>query len=86
MSVNEPHLVTVIGGKESGAQTNVDLLGLAVDLLARFSELYKSLEGFVELYEPILQTLHNIDFDFLSPMLQVRIQIISVYVPALNSI
>ena len=86
MSVNQPHLVTVIGDKENSAQTNVDLLGLAVDLLARFSELYKALEGFVELYEPVLQTLHDIDIDSLSPMLQVRIQFISVCVPALNSI
>jgi nucleolar protein 14 len=73
MSVKQPHLVTVIGGKENSAQTNVDLLRLAVDLLARFAELYRALEGFVELYEPVLQTLHDIDFDFLSPMLQVRI-------------
>jgi nucleolar protein 14 len=86
MSVNQPHLVTVIGGKENCVQTNVDLLGLALNLLARFSELYKGLEGFIELYEPVLQTLHDIDFDFLSPMLQVRIQFISVCVPALNSI
>lgn len=73
MSVNQPHLVTVIGGEENGAQTNVDLLGLAVGLLARFSEPYKALDGFIELYEPVLQTLRDIDVDFLSPMLQVRI-------------
>jgi nucleolar protein 14 len=86
MSVNHPHLVTIIGGRESSAQTNVDLLGLAVDLLARFSESYKALDGFIELYEPVLQTLHDIDFDFTSPMLQVRIQFIFVCIPALNSI
>jgi len=85
ISVNQPHLVTVIGGKENSAQTNVDLLGLAIELLARFSELYKALEGFVELYEPVLQTLHDIDVGFLSPMLQVRIQI-SICVLALNFI
>jgi nucleolar protein 14 len=78
LSVNRPHLVAVIGGKEGSAQTNVDLLGLAVDLMARFSELSKTLEGFVELYEPILQTLRDIDSHVLSPMLQVRIQFISV--------
>ena len=86
MSVDRPDLVTIIGGKESNAQTNVDLLGLAVDLLARFSELYKALEGFVELYEPVLQTLLDVNFDFLSPMLQVSIQYVSVCVAALNSI
>lgn len=86
MPVNQPHLVTVISGKESGVQTNVDFLGLAVDLLARFSEIYKALDGFVELYEPVLQTLHDIDVDFLNPIFQVRIQSISVCAPALNSI
>ncbi|KAH9999986.1 nucleolar protein 14 [Russula vinacea] len=73
LSVNRPHLVTVIGGKGSSAQTNADLLGLAVDLLARFSEPCKALEGFVELYEPILQTLRDIDTHVLCPMLQDRI-------------
>lgn len=86
MSLNQPHLVTVIGGEESGAQTNVGLLGLAVDLVARFSEPYKALEGFVELYEPVLQTLRDIDIDFLSPMVQVRTQFISVCVLAFNYI
>jgi nucleolar protein 14 len=86
LSINRPHLVAVIGGKGSSAQTNVDLLGLAVDLLARFSEPCKALEGFVELYEPILQTLRDVDTHVLSPMLQVRIQFISVYIPAPNSI
>ncbi len=86
LSVNRPHLVAVIGSKERSAQTNVDLLGLAVDLLARFSEPYKALEGFVELYEPVLQTLHDIDIDVLSPMLQVRIQFISVCISVPNSV
>jgi nucleolar protein 14 len=86
LSVNRPHLVTVIGGKGSSAQTNVDLLGLAVDLLARFSEPCKALEGFVELYEPILQTLRDIDTHVLSPVLQVRIQFIFICIPAPNSI
>lgn len=76
LSVNRPDLVAVIDGKGSRAQTNVDLLGLAIDLLARFSQPYKSLEGFVELYEPVLQMLRDIDSHGLNPMLQVRIQFI----------
>ena len=86
LSVNRPDLVAVVDGKGSRIQTNVDLLGLAIDLLARFSEPYKALEGFVELYEPILQTLSDIDSHALSHMLQVRIQFISVRVPAFNFI
>ena len=78
-SVDRPDLVAVIGGKGNSAQTNVDLLGLAIDLLARFSEPYKALEGFVELYEPVLQMLRDIDSHVLSPMLQVRIQFMCLH-------
>jgi len=70
--VNRPDLVSVISDKGNNLQANVDLLGLAVDLLARFSELYKALEGFVELYEPALQILCDVDSDVLCPVLQGR--------------
>ncbi|KAI0005125.1 Nop14-like protein [Russula compacta] len=73
LTVNRPHLVAILGGKGADIQTNADLLGLAVDLLARFSELYRALEGFVELYEPVLQVLRDVDTDVLCPVLQDRI-------------
>jgi len=73
ISVNRPDLVSVISDKGNKIQTNVDLLGLAVDLLTRFAESYKALEGFVELYEPVLQILRDVDSDVLCPMLQDQI-------------
>ncbi|KAJ7849826.1 nucleolar protein 14 [Mycena olivaceomarginata] len=36
------------------------LLGLAVDLLGRFADMYKGLEGFIELYEPVLEILLHV--------------------------
>jgi nucleolar protein 14 len=81
LSVNRPDLVAVISDKRVSAQTNVDLLGLTVDLLARFSELCKALDGFVELYEPILEVLGDIDSDALCPSLQVRLKFYSHVIP-----
>ena len=75
LSVNRPDLVAIIGDKRVTAQTNVDLLGLTVDLLARFSESCKTLSGFVELYGPVLQILGNIDSDVLCSSLRVRLHL-----------
>ncbi|KAJ7173755.1 nucleolar protein 14 [Mycena filopes] len=36
------------------------LLTLALDLLGRFADMYKGLEGFIELYEPVLEILAHI--------------------------
>jgi nucleolar protein 14 len=74
LSVNRPDLVAVISDKRASPQTNVDLLGLTVDLLARFAESSKGLDGFVELYGPVLQILGDIDLDALCPSLQVRLK------------
>jgi len=73
LSVSRPNLVAVITDKRINAQTNVDLLGLAVDLLARFSQSHKTLEGFIEVYEPVLQMLCDIDSDVLCPLLRDQI-------------
>ena len=75
LSVSRPNLVAIISDKRINAQTNVDLLGLAVDLLARFSQFHKTLEGFIELYEPVLQMLRDVDSDVLCPLLRVRLPI-----------
>src|SRR6266702_2411673 len=79
LTVNRPDLVTVIGDEQISAQANVDLLGLAIDLLARFSELYKALDGFVELYSPVLEVLSGANSDVLCPTLQVMPRIHSCF-------
>jgi nucleolar protein 14 len=71
LTLNRPDLVTLIGDEKISAQANVDLLGLAIDLLAQFSEAYKALDGFVELYSPVLEVLNGANPDVLCPMLQV---------------
>ncbi|KAI0254820.1 Nop14-like protein [Lactifluus subvellereus] len=73
LSANRPDLVAVLGDERTSAQLNVDLLGLTVDLLARFSESCKALDGFIELYGPVLQILGDVDSGVLCPSLQDRI-------------
>ncbi|KAF8272106.1 nucleolar protein 14 [Lactarius quietus] len=73
LSVNRPDLVTLIGDEQISAQANVDLLGLALDLLAQFSEAYKALDGFVELFSPVLEVLNGANPDVLCPTLRDRI-------------
>jgi nucleolar protein 14 len=54
------------------AQAKVDLLGLSLDLLSRFSELYKGLDAFVEIFQPIQTVLEGIKTKKLPPSLQVN--------------
>ena len=72
LSVNRPDLVAALGDERTSAQLNVDLLGLTIDLLARFSESCKALGGYIELYGPILQILGDVDSGVLCSSLQVR--------------
>lgn len=69
--VNRPDIVTLTGLEQINAQANVDLLSLAVDLLAQFSEAYRALDGFAELYSPVLEVLNSANSDVLCPALQV---------------
>ncbi|KAJ7739866.1 nucleolar protein 14 [Mycena metata] len=53
------------------------LLGLAVDLLGRFADMYKGLEGFIELYEPVLEILLHIGEQNAAGSVQTRITSVS---------
>ena len=43
--------------EEPNEQVEVDLLGLTLDLFGKFADMYKGLDGFVELYTPVLECL-----------------------------
>jgi nucleolar protein 14 len=61
LTVHKPDFVTVLSQRDYDEQTKVDLLGLSFHLLGRYADMYKSLEGFLELFEPpsvILQKIH----------------------------
>lgn len=53
-------------------QAKVDLLNIAFELVEKYAEMYKSLDGFVELWDPIVEILQNVDTNRLPEFLQVR--------------
>lgn len=72
LTVQKPDLYAVLSGNVQGEQSKIDLLGTAFDLLGRFADLYKGLDGFVELYQPINEILLKLDLSKLPKDLQVR--------------
>jgi nucleolar protein 14 len=59
--VRKANLVVILSSENSDEQVKMDILGLAFDLLGRFADLYKGLDGFIELYEPIHHVIQHID-------------------------
>ena len=64
--VHTPNLPRLLTDDHYTEQDKVDLLSLAFRLLDRFSEMYKSLDGFIELYEPVLEILTKLEITKLS--------------------
>ncbi|KAF8622061.1 hypothetical protein AX15_007212 [Amanita polypyramis BW_CC] len=54
-------LPKLLAMQEWTEQAKVDLLTLSLDLLGRYADLYKGLDGFIDLYEPILKIVRNIN-------------------------
>lgn len=52
-------------------QTKVDILGVSLDMLGKFAEMYKGLDGFVELYQPVFEILEALSEKGLSDKSQV---------------
>jgi len=57
----KPNLSDLMSAEVDDEQGKADLLSLAFNLLGKFSELYKGIEGFIELYEPILSVLEHVE-------------------------
>jgi nucleolar protein 14 len=53
-------------------QHKVDLLAVVYDLLGQFAALYKGLEGFIELFEPVIPIGESLKIGSLSESVQVR--------------
>ncbi|KAJ6536724.1 hypothetical protein DFH09DRAFT_1324470 [Mycena vulgaris] len=59
-AVSKTDLASLMIAEALTDEGKAQLLALAVDLLGRFADLYKGLEGFIELYEPLLGILLHI--------------------------
>ncbi|KAJ8455197.1 hypothetical protein ONZ45_g19016 [Pleurotus djamor] len=57
------NILALLGCTDSAEeeQVKVDLLNTALELLGRFADLYKGLDGFIELYEPIVAILSGLE-------------------------
>ena len=63
--VQKPDLFSLVTTSNLNEQSKVDLLGITLNLLEKFADMYKGLDGFVELYQPILIILENIESKYL---------------------
>ncbi|OSX59348.1 hypothetical protein POSPLADRAFT_1172633 [Postia placenta MAD-698-R-SB12] len=72
-TLNKPDLAGLLSGATDGEQAKVDLLGLTLELIGRFADMYKSLDGFIELYEPISGLLGEIKTQGLPESLVARL-------------
>ncbi|KAG2149303.1 nucleolar protein 14 [Suillus clintonianus] len=66
LDFHTPNLHRLLTDVHYEEQDKLDLLGLAFRLLDRFSEMYKSLAGFIELYQPLLDILTKLNIAKLS--------------------
>ncbi|KDN48010.1 hypothetical protein RSAG8_03026, partial [Rhizoctonia solani AG-8 WAC10335] len=68
-----PNLSTLLNLEGNGEpQNKLDLLALAFTLLAKFAQMYASLSGFVELFEPVKEVLEGLSLGKHSSELQKR--------------
>lgn len=70
--VQPPNLPELLDAASDDEQAKADLLGLSLNLLGRFADFYKGLEGFIELFEPIETVLQGINAKRLGQKIQVR--------------
>ncbi|KAF8592596.1 Nop14-like protein [Ramaria rubella] len=60
LQTTHPDLTSILCDGNSSPQHRLNLLGMALQLLGNFAELYKSLDGFIELYAPVLDILQGV--------------------------
>lgn len=77
LEVKPPSLPGLLGGEQATESDKVSLLNLALDLLGRFADMYKGLEGFIELYDPILEIIRHIQAKKLPKAIQVMFSLIT---------
>ncbi len=71
LGVAKPDLGKLLSEESADEQAKVDLLNMSLELLSQFADLYKSLDAFIELFEPGLAILEGIKGDGLPTELTV---------------
>lgn len=79
LSTQKPNLSRFLGDEScTDEQSKINLLGLLLDLLGKFADLYKGLEGFIELYQPLHDVLQGVTSKNLPQDILVRFLVPSV--------
>ncbi|TEB37087.1 Nop14-like protein [Coprinellus micaceus] len=65
-----PNLPELLEAESNDEQAKADLLGLALNLLGRFADFYKGLDGFIELFSPAQSVVQSVDGKKLAPKIQ----------------
>ncbi|TFY55351.1 hypothetical protein EVJ58_g8307 [Rhodofomes roseus] len=60
LTLESPSLSQLLSGGDHSEQDKANLFGLTLDLIGRFADMYKGLDGFIELYEPISDLLAGV--------------------------
>ena len=69
-AVQIPDIAVLLSTEKPTEQVKTDLLGLLFNLLGKYAEMYKGLDGFIELYEPVTEVLRQIDQKYIIDELQ----------------
>lgn len=66
LGFRKPDLLHMMTSTDPSEQSKINALGVALGLMERFADMYKSLDGFIELYEPINLVLAGLECGRLS--------------------
>lgn len=68
-SPKSPSLFNLLTESATGEQGKVDLMAFSLELIGRCADMYRPLDGFIELYDPILLILSDLPTKKLPPLL-----------------
>lgn len=71
LKVQRPDLTALLSQDLADEQSKLDLFSVALELLGQYGDLYKSLSGFIELYQPAIDILGGLKADKLPSELSV---------------
>ncbi|KAF7432764.1 nucleolar complex protein 14 [Pleurotus ostreatus] len=59
--IRKTNILALLSNASSDQQVKVDLLNTSLDLIGRFADLYKGLDGFIELFDPVRDILEAVE-------------------------
>jgi nucleolar protein 14 len=72
LKYTRPNIASLLCGLDDRpVQSRLALLATTLQLLGKFAEMYKSLDGFIELYTPVFELLQSVIIDEFPLELQV---------------